>query len=207
MILGVGCVALAVSLLVSNQNHNALHELDAASIAGGSNQLFSAQSEIVACKKTIGVFSNQIETCQSAVLHTSNQLVEAKAAQATATEQINVLNQQATQQTAQFEAEKQTLVGNLVTLTNHMATLTNQIAASRANLEQANKDYALLENRFRRDVAARLLVERKFNNDAELKNQLEFLKYNPNVKISEDRIREGLNVVVKSNMCYVIAPE
>jgi hypothetical protein len=92
-------------------------------------------------------------------------------------------------------------------LTNQIAGLTNQLASSRTNLDQANKDYALLENRFRRDVAERVVVERKFNNDTELKNQLEFLKYNPNVKISEDRIREGLNVVVKSNICYVIAPE
>jgi len=65
-----------------------------------------------------------------------------------------------------------------------------------------------LENRFRRDVAERVIAERKFNNRTELKAQLENLQWNPAQEISEDRIREGLNVVVgKSNVCYVIAPE
>ena len=65
----------------------------------------------------------------------------------------------------------------------------------------------LLDNRFRRDVAERVIVERKFNNRTELKAQLEYLEWSPDREISEDRIREGLNVVVKSNLCYVIAPE
>jgi hypothetical protein len=36
---------------------------------------------------------------------------------------------------------------------------------------------------------------------------MEYLQWNPTKQISEDRIREGLDVVVKSNLCYVIAPE
>jgi len=192
---------------MNNRNHNALHEIDAAAIVDTSNQLYSAHSEIVACKKTIAAFSNQLETCQSASLTTSNQLVEAKAARAAATEEIAALKQQSTQQAAQFESEKQTLAERVGSLTNQMAGLTNQLASARTNLDLANKEYALLENRFRRDVAERVIVERKFNNDSELKAQLEFLKWNPKLKISEDRIREGLNVVVKSNICYVISPE
>ena len=92
-------------------------------------------------------------------------------------------------------------------LTRQIGELTNQVASTRAGLLQANHDYVLLENRFRRDVAERVMVERKFNNSTELKAQLEYLLWNPSKEISEDRIREGLDVVVKSNLCYVIAPE
>ena len=111
-------------------------------------------------------------------------------------------------QSTQLETEKGALSQRIAELTNHISDLTNQIASAQTNLLQANKDYALLENRFRRDVAERVIVERKFNNRQELKAQLENLQYNPTKEISEDRIREGLNVVVgRSNQCYVIAPE
>ena len=95
---------------------------------------------------------------------------------------------------------------DLADLTRQTNELTNQVASARASLLQANKDYVLLENRFRRDVAERVIVERKFNNRTELKAQIEYLLWNPTQEISEDRIREGLNVVVQSNLCYVIAP-
>jgi molecular chaperone GrpE (heat shock protein) len=108
----------------------------------------------------------------------------------------------------QSESEKQASSQELAAMTNQIAELTNQIASAQASLFQANKDYALLENRFRRDVAERVIAERKFNNRTELKAQLENLQWNPAKEISEDRIREGLNVVVgKSNLYYVIAPE
>jgi predicted nucleic acid-binding Zn-ribbon protein len=135
-------------------------------------------------------------------------LIEAKSAHATAKEdlnrQINDLNRRITQS----ESEKQASSQQLSAMTNQIAELTNQIASAQASLLQANKDYALLENRFLRDVAERVIVERKFNNRTELKAQLEYLQWSPASEISEQRIREGLNVVVgRSNLCYVIAPE
>jgi chromosome segregation ATPase len=119
------------------------------------------------------------------------------------TTDLNDLNLQITQ----AKSEHQALNERNADLTNQMAGLTNQIASLRTNLEKANKDYGLLDNRFRRDVAERVLVERKFNNLAALKAQVEELKWYPAREISADRIREGLDVVVKSNQCYVIAPE
>jgi hypothetical protein len=75
-----------------------------------------------------------------------------------------------------------------------------------SNLDLANKNYALLENRLRRDVAARVVVERKFNNPSELRAQLEYLKQHPAEEVSADSIYAGLDVEVVSNAFHVISP-
>jgi predicted nucleic acid-binding Zn-ribbon protein len=212
VILGLVCLGLAVFLFVSKRNNHAQHETDAETITSTSNLLSSCQTEVAAFKEEAIALSNRLETCQSTSLTFSNELTEAKSALATTKEeldrQIADLTRQITRQTAQSETEKQASNQRIADLANQNAELTNQIASDRASLLQANKDYALLDNRFRRDVAERVMVERKFNNRTELKAQIEYLLWNPSKEISEDRIREGLNVVVgRSNLCYVIAPE
>jgi len=211
VILGLVCVGLAVFLFVSKQNNDTQHEKDAEAVNSASNLLSSCQMEFGAFKERALSLSNSLETCQSATLAFSNQLIEAKSALASAKEslgrQITDLNQQVTRQKTQLDAEKQASGQRIADLTRQLTELTNQIALAHASLGQANHDYALLENRFRRDVAERLIAERKFNNRAELKAQLEYLLWNPTNEVSEDRIREGLNVVVRSNLCYVVAPE
>ena len=208
VILGLACLGLAIALFSSKRDSDAQHEKDAETISSASNLLSSAWKEVAAIKGNVLTLSNQLETSQTTSLTYSNQLIEAKSTLATTKEgferQITDLKQQSTQ----LETEKQASSQHIAELTNHISDLTNQIASAQTNLLQANIDYALLENRFRRDVAERVIVERKFNNRQELKAQLENLQYNPTKEISEDRIREGLNVVVgRSNVCYVIAPE
>jgi chromosome segregation ATPase len=208
VILGLLCLGLAIALFANKRDNDAQHEKDAETITGTSNMLSSAWKEVAAFRGNVVTLSNQLESCQSTSLTFSNQLIEAKSALATAKEsferQVTDLNRQSTQ----LETEKQASSQRIAELTHQMSDLTNQIASAQASLLQANKDYALLDNRFRRDVAERVIAERKFNNRRELKAQLENLQYDPAKEISEDRIREGLNVVVgRSNQCYVIAPE
>ena len=212
IILGLVCLGLVVYLYVTKQNNDAQHEKDAEAITNSSNLLSSCQMEVAASKENALTLSNSLESCQSTSLRFSNDLVEAKSALATTKEgldqQITDLNRQITRQTRQSETEKQTSSQQIADLNHQVTELINQIASTHASLIQANKDYVLLENRFRRDVAERVIVERKFNNRTELKAQLEYLLWNSSGEISEDRIREGLNVVVgRSNLCYVIAPE
>ena len=212
VILGLVCLGLVASLFVIKQNNDSRHEKDAEAIFTTSNLLSSCQTEAAAFKERALTLSNSLETCQSTSLTFSNELIEAKSAFASAKEgldrQIADLNGQITRQTTQSETEKQASSERIADLTHQLAELTNQIASTRASLLQANTNYVLLENRFRRYVAERVMVERKFNNRKELQAQLEYLLWNPSREISEDRIREGLNVVVgKSNLCYVIAPE
>ena len=212
VILGLVCLALAASLFVSKRNDNAQHEQDTQAITSASNLLSSTQTELAAFQEKVVTLSNLLETSQSTSLTFSNELVEAKSAFATAKEGLDRQITDLNQQILKSQTETQALSQRIADITSRLAELTNQIASTQASLLQANKDYALLENRFRRDVAERVIVERKFNNGAALKAQLEYLLWNPGKEISEDRIREGLDVVVgrsngSSNLCYVIAPE
>jgi Mg2+ and Co2+ transporter CorA len=207
VILGLVCLGLVVSLFLSKQNNDAQHEKDAEAIISTSNLLSSCQTEVAAFKERALTLSNSLETCQSTSLTFSNQLIDAKSGFATAKQGLDRQITDLKGQITQSETEKQESSQRIADLTRQIAGLTNQIASTQASLLQANKDYVLLENRFRRDVAERVIVERKFNNRTELKAQLEYLEWSPDREISEDRIREGLNVVVKSNLCYVIAPE
>jgi predicted nucleic acid-binding Zn-ribbon protein len=212
LVLGLLCAGLAAALFVTKRNNDSQLEKDAQVITGTSNLLASCQTEFADLKGKAIILSNRLQACHSTSLTFSNELMEARSVLATTKEgldrQITDLNQQISQERTQSETEKQASMQRFANLTNQIAELTNQIASAKASLLEANKDYALLENRFRRDVAERILVERKFNNRAELKAQLEHLLKKPSMEISEDRIREGLNVVVgRSNLWYVIAPE
>ena len=211
VVLGLVCLGLVVFLFLSKQNNDAQHEADAKAITSASNLLSSCHADVVAFKENALTVSNLLKICQSTSLRFSNELIEARSAFVSEKEgldrQITDLNRQITRQTTQSENEKQASSQRLTNLTHRIEELTNQIASVQASLVQANKDYVLLENRFRRDVAERVMVERKFNNRTELKAQLENLQWNLSQEITEDRIREGLDVVVKSNLCYVIAPE
>jgi hypothetical protein len=104
------------------------------------------------------------------------------------------------------ESENQTLGRRVMDLTNQMAGLTSQIASNEAGLNQANKDYALLENCLRRDVAERVVAERKFYNPLELQTQMQKLKKNPAEAISAENIYRGLDVEVKSNGTLHVIP-
>jgi chromosome segregation ATPase len=201
------CTVLAISLVMMKRGDDAQHENDAGAIAGFSNQLDSAQIQIAACNGTILTFSNSLNESQSASLTFSNQLTEAESTVALDTEQITNLNLQV----AELVSENQTLGQRVMDLTNQMTSqvtaLTKQVALTQTNLDQANKDYALLENRFRIDVAERLVMQRKFYNRAELQAQIQRLKEDPFVQeISEQSIYAGLDVEVKSNTFHVISP-
>jgi chromosome segregation ATPase len=206
IVFAFACTVLVISLVVMKRGDNAQHESDAGMIADFSNRLDSAQLQIAFCNGTMLTLSNSLDESRAASLTFSNQLMEAQSAIALYTEQITNLNRQF----AGAESENQTLNQRIVDLnnqmTNQIAGLTNQIASIQASLDQAKIDYALLENRFRRDVAERIVVERKFNNPQELQAQLENLQRNPAAVITADSIYAGLDVEVKSNKFHVISP-
>ncbi|MGH7993380.1 MAG: hypothetical protein ACREDQ_07685 [Limisphaerales bacterium] len=199
----LGCLVLVISLIVVKRGDNTRHENDADALAGCSNQLTLAQAQITGCHEMILALSNRLDESLSSSLASSNQLAEAQSAMALDAEQITNL----TGQVAAVESEKQTLDQRVLDLTNQTAGLTRQVALTGAGLDRANKDYALLENRLRRDVAERVVVERKFNNPLELQAQMQNLKKHPAEAVSADGIYAGLDVEVKSNAFHVIAPE
>ena len=196
------CAVLIAALFVIKGGDNAQQEKDAGAIADYSNRLDSAQTQLTSCNATILTLSNRLDESRSASLTFSNHLVEAGSTIARTTEQITNL----TQHVAEVESENQTLSRQVMDLTNQMAGLTSRIALTETNLNQVNKNYALLENRLRRDVAERVVVERKFNNPLELQTQTQYLKKHPAAVISADSIYAGLGVEVTSNAFHIISP-
>lgn len=201
-VLTLACAVLVIALFVIKGGDNAQLEKDAGAITDFSNRLDAAQTQLAFCTGTILTLSNRLDESRSAALTFSNHLVEAESTLAFATEQVTNLNRQV----AEVESENQILGRRVTDLTNQLAGLTSQIALAQSNLNQANKAYALLEYRLRRDVAERVVVERKFNNPSELQAQMQYLKKHPAAVISADSIYAGLGVEVKSNAVRVIAP-
>lgn len=206
--LALACVLLIIAIVVIKQGDNARHQTDAGTITDYSNRLDSAQTQLAIYNGMTIDLSNRIDQCHLASLTLSNQLTTTIAQDA---EQITNLNEQV----ATKISENQGLNQCIVSLTNQVAGLKRQISLSEASLAQTNqalvqahKDYALLENRLRRDVAQRVIVERKFNNPSELQAQLVKLKLNPTQEISADGILAGLDIEVNSNGTFhVLASE
>jgi len=196
------CAVLVIALFVIKGGDNAQHEKDAGALADVSNRLDSAQIQVASCNGAMLTLSNSLDESRSTALTFSNHLMGAESTIALATEQITNL----TRQVAEVESENQTLGRRVMDFTNQMAGLTRQIALTGASLDQVNKKYALLEYRLRRDVAERVVVERKFNNPSELQAQMQYLKKHPAEVISADSIYAGLDVEVKSNTFHVISP-
>ena len=205
--LAVACVVLVISLVVMKRGDTAQHESDAGAFADVSNRLDSARMQVAGCEGTLVTLTNTLNESQSASLTFSNQLMEAQSAIARDAEQITNL----TVQLAAVESEKQTLDQNSVDLnsqmTNQVAALMSQLASTQTNLNQITKGCVLLEDRFRRDVAERVVAERKFNNLSELQAQMKYLEKNPAKMISAEGIFAGLDIVVKSNAFYVYSPD
>ena len=205
--LAVVSVVLAVVLFTTKHADNAQMTADAAAIVDYSNRLDTAELHVSERNGALLILSNTLaETTQTL----SNQLTAAQATVAQNAEQLAKLNQQATAATA----ENQALNGRVAELTNQVAGLSGQLAQSQASLAQTkqdltqlHKDYALLDNRFRRDVAARVVVERKFNTFAEVQAQAQKLKTTAVEWPTPESIYKGLDVEVTSNgVAHVIAP-
>ena len=199
-------ILLAVGLAATKWSDNAQLDTAAGTITDFSNRLDTAQAQIAVRDGSLLILSNSLAECTSASLALSNRLTEAQSTVALQTGQITSLNQQV----AAAATENQTLSQQVMDLTNQMTSqitaLTSQIALTETNLAQANKDHVLLENRFRIDVAERVVVERKFNNPSELRAQMQYLKENPAEVVSAASIYAGLDVEVKSNTFHVISP-
>ena len=201
-ILTLACAVLVTALFVIKGGDNAQHEKDANALADFSNRWDSAQTQLASCNGAMLTLSNSLDERRSASLTFSNHLVKAESTIALYAEQITNLNRQIDE----LESENQTFGRRVMDLTNQMAGLIGQIASTRAGLDQASKDYARLEYRLRRDVAERVVVERKFNNPSELLDQIQYLKNHPAEVISAESIYAGLGVEVTSNTFRVISP-
>jgi chromosome segregation ATPase len=198
-------VLLAVALMVTKKNDAAALDTATSTITDFSNRLDTAQVQIVAGERSLITLSNAL-TESSVTL--SNQLTQTIGQQ---TEQLAALKQQATA----AGAEKAALNADLLDLTNQLTALNEKIAATETSLTQTNlaltqlgEDYQLLQNRLQRDVAERLVAERKFRSATQIEAQLQKLNDNPPPVPTTGSIYTGLDVEIRSNgVAHVIAPD
>jgi chromosome segregation ATPase len=210
IVLAVVSGVLAVVLFTTKHADNAQMTADAAAIVDYSNRLDTAQAQIVVRDGSLLTWSNRLDECQAASGALSNRLTEAQSTLALDAEQLTVLNRLVT--TA--AAENQGLNRRAMELTNQVAGLSSQLAQTQADLARTNldlvqlrKDYSLLENRFRRDVAERVVVERRFNTYSEVQAQAKKLWSHSEPWATPESIYKSLDVEVKSNgEFHVIAP-
>lgn len=204
IVLGVICIALVVFLMKTTKNDNARHDADVATIASYSNRLDAAESELNARGAALLTLSNRLDASGSTSLALSNQLANAQSTVQLQSGQITHLNQQL----AAVTAEKLILDEQRTSLTRQADVLTNQLAQTKTALAQASNDYASLENRFRIDVAERLVIQRKFYNPEALQAQMDKLKSHLGIfDVTADQIYAGLGVEVQSNgTVHVISP-
>ncbi len=208
---GVVIVALGVILTITMKNDAAALDTANGTITDFSNRLDSAQIRIAERENSILTLSNSLADVTAATLTLSNALTTAQSTNAAQADLIADLNKQL----ADAAAEKQTLDKNITDLTKQMAQIIQQrdlsqtnLANANAQLVQAGKDYALLEHRFREDVAARVIVERRFNNYLEVQAQEKKLYKNNQPWITAQSIYAGLNVEVNSNgTVRVLSPD
>jgi len=204
-------VLLAVMLAMAKHADNAQLEVAASAMADCSNRLDTAQAQMVIREGTLLTLLTLSNTLTETSLEFSNRLTDAQSKLALQTDQITSLNRQV----AVAAAENQTLGLSITDLTNQLATLTGRISQTEASLTRTNgdlvqlhKNYALLDNRLRRDVAERVVVERRFNNLAEVQAQAAKLWKYPTLWVTPESIYAGLDVEVKSSgSAHVITPD
>jgi chromosome segregation ATPase len=210
VLLSVVSLALAFALYTTKQSDTAQHNTDSASMLDLSNDLNSVQTQIAANSVTINTFSNSLVESQSRSLSLSNQLADSQSLLSHNSEQIARLNTKIVEMETTNEAANQQvrgLAGQVTTLTQQLSVIQTNLADANKALTQDNKDYFLLENRFRATVAERVVLQRKFYDPQELQAQLERLKMDPSGEVTAEQIYAGLDVEVRSNGTFhVIEP-
>ena len=208
----VGLVAISIllggALFLTKRSDSAQMAANATTITDFSNRLDAVQAQLTARNGDLISLSNNFA---ASALECSNRLTTAEATLALQSEQLTNLNQQLTTATA----ENQSLDRHVTDLTNQIATLTQNLDQTKASLTQTNdalvqagKDYVLLENRFHRDVAERVMAERRFNNLAEVQAQEQKLMKAGAPWVTPQSVYADLNVEVSSNgVVHVLAQE
>lgn len=206
--LALGCAALIAALFLTKRNDTAQFASDAGAFNECSNTMVAAQAQVDSYNGTIITLSNNLNDCQSAFVTSSNNLVAAQSTIDTDSGQITNLTQQVAQLGADSQAFGQTVMDLTNQLNSQIAALNQQVALTETNMAAVQHDHVLLEERLRRDVAERLVIERKFYNFDALQAQMDKLKSYPGLDITADKIYEGLDVEVSSNgTMHVLAPE
>jgi peptidoglycan hydrolase CwlO-like protein len=211
IVLSAVSVGLLAVLFVTKHGDNAQIEAGNTSLADCSNRLDTAQTQLAARDSQIVGLNSALAEASTAALASSNLLAEAQGKILLQNELMTGLNHRLDD----AKKEQANLATQIDGLNAQIASVSNQLTATQASLTQTNtalvqsqKDYAALEGKFRQDVAARTVAERRFNNLIEVQAQEKKLMKSGAAWVTPESIYAGLNVEVLSNgNVHVIAPE
>jgi chromosome segregation ATPase len=209
--LGLIAVILGVALFMIKSGDNTQIANLNTSLSDCSNRLDIVNAQVIVRDTQLYTLSNNLATASAAVTDVSNQLTVAETTIADQKQQVGKLNSQLTDLGAQNDALNRSLIDS----TNQLIAANQVQQATKASLEQTNaalvqlqSDYSVVGQRLREDVAARLVLERRWRNPQALQEQVDYLKYSPEEIITPERIYAGLNVLVSSNgSVRVLSPD
>jgi chromosome segregation ATPase len=195
-------IILGVALFLTKSGDNTQITGLNTSLADCSNRLDTATAQLSAREADLLSLSNQLATANAAVSDSSHRLTQIQ----------NDLDGQK-QQSAKLATQLADLQSQEDALNHAYASATNQVVAltllqqstevkleqTHAALSQQQNDFAVLGRRLQEDVAARLVLERRWRSPSALHEKLDSLKYSPESTITPERIYADLNVEVAAD--------
>jgi len=195
-ILIVGCVGLAVGLIVLQSLSTRQHESDSNTILQFSNDLDKANVNLNDLRQVNLALNNDLDTNRALAAGLSNQLDQTVQQLASAQSTMQTDQQQITnldQHVSDLEAQNRVLDQRANDLSNTISQLNTQITETQMKLAvtQTNNDY--LESELQKQVAEKDDLQRKFNDLNDVRQQMHKLKTDALVARRLEWIREGVD--------------
>jgi chaperonin cofactor prefoldin len=199
-ILAVACVGLAVALVALKHQADAQQTSSAGTIADFSNQLVDAHDQINGLNQVNLMLTNALDASRRQSLAVSNQfvakLVETSGTLAAAETSLQDAQQQITNlntRVADLAAQNQALDQRAASLSNAIVSLNAQIATTRLALASSKTNNAFLAKQLEQQMAQRKQLEDKFNDLAEVRDQVHKLRMDLLVARRLDWMRQGID--------------
>jgi predicted nuclease with TOPRIM domain len=179
VIIAAICVGLLIALIATKKSADDQVRKNADTILQFSNELTSANANLDDLRQVNLMLTNDLAASREILAGVSNNLTETsgtlaqtKASLQTAQDEISNLNNRIND----LEAQNQALDERAATLTNNIAQLDAQIAATMQKLASSETNNALLAEELQKQMAEKAEMERKFNDLAQVREQVKKLR-------------------------------
>lgn len=179
VVLVVAAIALLIALFATKKRGEERHAADVSSILDFSNQVVTANLQIMDLKQVNLILTNDLAQQQQQSAQFSNSLSSANAALAETKIALNLAQQQVsslTTQVSDLESQNKILDQRALDLTNAIVLLNKSIEETRAQLATVQGNNAYLQVELQKQMAARAEIEHKFNDLDALRAQVSKIK-------------------------------
>lgn len=179
VVLATAAIALLFALFATKKRGDERHASDVSSILDFSNQVVTANLQIVDLKQVNLALTNDLAQQQQQSAQFSNRLAAANTALAETTLALTLAQQQVsglTTQVADLESQNKILDQRAQDLTNAIVLLNQSIEQTRAQLTTTLGNNAYLQIELQKQMAARAEIEHKFNDLDALRAQVSKIK-------------------------------